>query len=158
MPHFIKGAALSNYTLRQVQSLSQKVYKWPIQPAEAALVETKTPTLVFVLDGWLRNIPMAALYDGKQYLVEKYNIALTPSLQLIEPKSSKKEFKAIVAGLTEASSGFSALPNVKLELEEIGSQVPSSILLNQEFTSKTLQNRINSLSFPKDEQAYLTAK
>ncbi|MHC5832862.1 MAG: CHAT domain-containing protein, partial [Nostoc sp.] len=25
---------------------------------------------------------------------------------------------------------------------------PSSILLNQEFTSKTLQNRINSLSFP----------
>lgn len=135
-------------TLRQVQSLSQKVYKWLIQPAEAALAETKTPTLVFVLDGWLRNIPMAALYDGKQYLVEKYNIALTPSLQLIEPKTSQKELKVIAAGLSEASSGFSALPNVKLELEQIRSQVPSSILLNQEFTSKTLQNRINSLPFP----------
>ena len=136
------------HTLRQVQSLSQKVYKWLIQPAEAALAETKTPTLVFVLDGWLRNIPMAALYDGKQYLVEKYNIALTPSLQLIEPKPLEKGLKAIAAGLTEASSGFSALPNVKLELEQIRSQVPSSILLNQEFTSKALQNRINSLSFP----------
>ncbi len=136
------------HTLRQVQSLSQKVYKWLIQPAEAALAESKIPTLVFVLDGWLRNIPMAALYDGKQYLVEKYNIALTPSLQLIEPKPLEKELKAIVAGLSEASSGFSALPNVKLELEQIRSQVPSSILLNQEFTSKTLQNRINSLSFP----------
>ncbi|AUB40086.1 Tetratricopeptide [Nostoc flagelliforme CCNUN1] len=136
------------HTLRQVQSLSQKVYKWLIQPAEAALAESQTPTLVFVLDGWLRNIPMAALYDGKQYLVEKYNIALTPSLQLIEPKSSEKEFKTIAAGLSEASSGFSALPNVKLELEQIRSQVPSSILLNQEFTSKALQNRINSLSFP----------
>ncbi|MBW4424324.1 MAG: CHAT domain-containing protein [Nostoc desertorum CM1-VF14] len=136
------------HTLRQVQSLSQKVYKWLIQPAEAALAESNTPTLVFVLDGWLRNIPMAALYDGKQYLVEKYNIALTPSLQLIEPKTSQKEFKAIAAGLSEASSGFSALPNVKLELEQIRSQVPSSILLNQEFTSKTLQNRINSLPFP----------
>ncbi|MCC5660817.1 CHAT domain-containing protein [Nostoc sp. XA010] len=136
------------HTLRQVQSLSQKVYKWLIQPAEAALAESNTPTLVFVLDGWLRNIPMAALYDGKQYLVEKFNIALTPSLQLIEPKTSEKEFKAIAAGLSEASSGFSALPNVKLELEQIRSQVPSSILLNQEFTSKTLQNRINSLSFP----------
>ena len=135
-------------TRRQVQSLSQKVYKWLIQPAEAALAETKTPTLVFVLDGWLRNIPMAVLYDGKQYLVEKYNIALTPSLQLIEPKPLEKKLKAIVAGLSEASSGFSALPNVKLELEKIRSQVPSSILLNQEFTSKTLQNRINSLSFP----------
>ncbi|MEH1840726.1 MAG: CHAT domain-containing protein [Nostoc sp.] len=136
------------HTLRQVQSLSQKVYKWLIQPAEAALAETKTPTLVFVLDGWLRNIPMAALYDGKQYLVEKYNIALTPSLQLIEPKPLEKGLKAIAAGLTQASSGFSALPNVKLELEQIRSQVPSTILLNQQFTSKTLQNRINSLSFP----------
>ncbi|MCC5648390.1 CHAT domain-containing protein [Nostoc sp. XA013] len=136
------------HTLRQVQSLSQKVYKWLIQPAEAALAESNTPTLVFVLDGWLRNIPMAALYDGKQYLVEKYNIALTPSLQLIEPKTSQKEFKAIAAGLSEASSGFSALPNVKLELEQIRSQVPSSILLNQEFTSEALQNRINSLPFP----------
>jgi len=136
------------HTLRQVQSLSQKVYKWLIQPAEAALAESQTPTLVFVLDGWLRNIPMAALYDGKQYLVENYNIALTPSLQLIEPKTSQKEFKAIAAGLSEASSGFSALPNVKLELEQIRSQVPSSILLNQEFTSEALQNRINSLPFP----------
>ncbi|MEH2182546.1 CHAT domain-containing protein [Nostoc sp.] len=135
-------------TLRQVQSLSQKVYKWVIQPAEAALAESKIPTLVFVLDGWLRNIPMAVLYDGKQYLVEKYNIALTPSLQLIELKPLEKGLKAIAAGLTEASSGFSALPNVKRELEEIRSQVPSTILLNQEFTSKTLQNRINSLSFP----------
>ncbi|MCL6754868.1 CHAT domain-containing protein [Nostoc sp. CCCryo 231-06] len=136
------------HTLRQVQSLSQKVYKWLIQPAEAALAESKTPTLVFVLDGWLRNIPMAVLYDGKQYLVEKYNIALTPSLQLIEPKTSEKQFKVIAAGLSEASSGFSALPNVKLELEQIRSQVPSSILLNQEFTSEALQNRINSLPFP----------
>jgi CHAT domain-containing protein len=136
------------HTLRQVHSLSQKVYNWLIQPAETALAESKTPTLVFILDGALRNIPMAVLYDGKQYLVEKYSIALTPSLQLIEPKPLQKELSAIAAGLTEPSSGFSALPNVKQELEEIRSQVPSSILLNQEFTKTALQNRINSLPFP----------
>ncbi|BAY47989.1 hypothetical protein SAMD00079811_56080 [Scytonema sp. HK-05] len=136
------------HTLRQVQSLSQKVYNWLIKPAEAALAESKIPTLVFVLDGFLRNVPMAALYDGKEYLIEKYSIALTPGLQLIEPKPLQKELKAIAAGLTEPSSGFSALPNVKRELEQIRSQVPSSILLNQEFTSKALQNRINSLPFP----------
>jgi CHAT domain-containing protein/tetratricopeptide (TPR) repeat protein len=136
------------HTLRQVQSLSEKVYNWLIRPGALALAESKTHTLVFVLDGWLRNIPMAALYDGKQYLIEKYSIALTPGLQLIEPKPLQKELKAIAAGLTEPRSGFSALPNVKLELEEIRSQIPSSILLNQEFTSKALQNRINSLPFP----------
>lgn len=136
------------HTLRQIQSLSQKVYNWLIKPAEADLADSKVPTLVFVLDRYLRNIPMAALYDGKQYLIEKYAIALTPGLQLIEPKPLHKELKAIVAGLSEPSSGFSALPNVELELKEIRSEVPSSILLNQEFTRSALQNRINSLNFP----------
>lgn len=136
------------HTLKQVQSLSQKVYNWLIKPAEADLADSKIPTLVFVLDGFLRNVPMAVLYDGKQYLIEKYGIALTPGLQIIEPKPLQKELKAIAAGLTEPSSGFSALPNVKRELEEIRSQVPSSILLNQEFTRAALQNRINSLPFP----------
>ncbi|WP_460201992.1 CHAT domain-containing protein [Scytonema sp. NUACC21] len=136
------------HTLRQIQSLSQKVYDWLIRPAEAALAESKTPNLVFVLDGSLRNIPMPVLYDGKQYLVEKYNIALTPGLQLIEPKPLQKELKAIAAGLSEPRSGFSALPNVERELEQIRSQIPSSILVNQEFTSKALQNRIKSLPFP----------
>lgn len=136
------------HTLRQVQSLSQKVYNWLIQPAEADLVDNKIPSLVFVLDSWLRNIPMAALYDGKQYLIEKYAIALTPGQNLIETKPLQKDLKIIAAGLSESRSGFSALPNVKRELEEIRSEIPSSILLNQEFTSKSLQNRINSLPFP----------
>ncbi|QDL07388.1 hypothetical protein DP113_05210 [Brasilonema octagenarum UFV-E1] len=136
------------HTLRQVQSLSQKVYTWLIKPAEAALAESKTSTLVFVPDGSLRNIPMAALYDGKQYLIEKYSIALTPGLQLIDPKPLRKGLKTIAAGLSEPRSGFSALHNVKRELNEIRSQVPSSILLDQEFTSKALQNKLNSLPFP----------
>nr|MDZ8008959.1 CHAT domain-containing protein [Nostoc sp. DedSLP05]MDZ8102339.1 CHAT domain-containing protein [Nostoc sp. DedSLP01] len=136
------------HTLRQVQSLSQKIYNWLIQPAEVALVDNKIPNLVFVLDSWLRNIPMAVLYDGQQYLIEKYAIALTPGQNLIEPKPLQKELKIIAAGLSEARPGFSALPKVKQELEEIGSELPSSILLNQEFTSKSLQQSINSLPFP----------
>ncbi|MFL9459017.1 CHAT domain-containing protein [Tolypothrix bouteillei VB521301_2] len=136
------------HTLRQVQSLSQKVYNWLIKPASADLADSKTSTLVFVLDGSLRNIPMAALYDGKQYLIEKYSIALTPGLQLIEPKPLQKGLKTIAAGLSEPRFGFSALPNVKRELEEIHSQVPGSILLNQKFTSMALQNQINSQPSP----------
>ncbi|MBD2450318.1 CHAT domain-containing protein [Nostoc sp. FACHB-152] len=136
------------HTLRQVQSLSQKVYNWLIQPGEVALVENKIPSLVFVLDSWLRNIPMAALYDGKQYLIEKYAVALSPGQNLIEPKPLQKDLKIIAAGLSESRSGFSALPNVKQELETIRSELPSSILLNQEFTSKSLQDLINSLPFP----------
>ncbi|MCA1993612.1 MAG: CHAT domain-containing protein, partial [Coleofasciculus sp. S288] len=137
------------YTLREVQSLSKQVYDWLIQPAEAELAKTQIDTLVFVLDGSLRNIPMAALYDGEQYLVEKYGVALTPGLQLLSPKSlERRELKALTAGLTESRLGFPALTNVAFELEEIQSEIPSTVLLNQEFTNTTLQKEIDSVSVP----------
>lgn len=137
------------HTLRTVKRKSQKVYNWLIQPKlEAALKSIENPTLVFVLDGALRNVPPAVLYDGKQYLIEKYNLALIPSQQLVEAKPLQKDLSAIAAGLSKPSAGFSALPNVEQELKQIDSQIPSDVLLNEEFTSKALQERINSLPYP----------
>jgi CHAT domain-containing protein len=137
------------YTLLEIQPLSKQVYDWLIRPAEADLAKSRVKTLVFVLDGSLRNIPMAALYDGQQYLVQKYAVALTPGLQLLSPKSLERgQLKALTAGVSEARPGFSALSNVALELDEINSEVPSTRLLNEEFTITAFQNKINSLPFP----------
>jgi CHAT domain-containing protein len=134
---------------RKAQSLSKKVYEWLIRPAEDTLAQSQLKTLVFVLDGSLRNIPMAALYDGQQYLVQKYAVALTPGLQLLAPKSLERtQLKALTGGLTEARQGFSALENVGRELEQIRSEVPSTVLLNQEFTNATVQKEIRSVPFP----------
>jgi Uncharacterized protein conserved in bacteria len=50
-------------------------------------------TLVFVLDGDLRNIPIAALYNQKtaQFLVEtKYAIGISPQLTLFAPQPLSK--------------------------------------------------------------------
>src|SRR5919199_1034899 len=106
--------------------LSQQVYDWLIRPAEAQLAESQVKTLVFVLDGSLRNLPMAALHDGQQYLVEKYSIALSQGLQLLEPRSLvRNRLTVLTAGLTEARQGFSALPGVQSELKQIASEVRS---------------------------------
>ncbi len=138
------------YMSRDVKSLSRQLYSWLLQPLEADLAKSKVKTLVFVLDGSLRNIPMAVLYDGQQYLIQKYAIALTPGLQLLPSKSVQQlQIQALSAGLTEARHGFSPLANVGLELNQIKSEVSSSkILLNQQFTSTSLQKEINSLPFP----------
>jgi CHAT domain-containing protein len=134
---------------KEIQPLSQQVYNWVIQPAETILAKTGVKTLVFVLDGALRNIPMSALYDGKQYLVEKYNVALTPGLQLFEPKPlAQIPLKALTAGLTKSRHNFEPLEFVKLELAQIESQIPSEILLNQEFTSKALASKVKLSPFP----------
>jgi CHAT domain-containing protein len=137
------------YTAPEGKSLSQKVYNWLIRPVEADLAQSQVKTLVFVLDGALRNLPMAALYDGKQYLIEQYSIALTPGLQLLNPQPSKRrKLEALAGGLTEQRYGFSALLNVSRELAQIQSELPSQVLLNQAFTSTALQNQIGALPFP----------
>ncbi|HHP7245145.1 MAG TPA: CHAT domain-containing protein [Elainellaceae cyanobacterium] len=134
---------------RQAQGTSQQVYDWLIRPAESALVQAQIETLVFVLDGELRNVPMAALYDGDRYLIETYSIALSPGLQLIAPKPLEQvELRVIAAGVSDPRPGFSALPNVPIELQTIQAEMPSQVLLNDEFTSSALQNQVQTRPFP----------
>ncbi|GAB1542512.1 hypothetical protein NUACC21_51860 [Scytonema sp. NUACC21] len=133
-------------TLRELQQL----YNWLIRPAASELAASKVETLVFVLDGALRNIPMAALHDGQKFLVEKYSIALTPGLQLLSPRSLKQEqLGALVAGLeAERHQGFSALPHVAEEVNQIKSKIPSQILFNQKFTSSAFETKVAAVSLP----------
>jgi CHAT domain-containing protein len=139
----------------QVKQQSQQVYDWLIRPAENDLASSGVTTLVFVLDGSLRNIPMAVLYDNQKqkYLLEKYAIALTPGLQLLDPKPLQKvQLNALTAGVGEerAIEGreFPPLENVPRELKEIQTEVAvSEELLNQEFTKTKLQNQLQSAPF-----------
>ena len=137
------------YSNKRRLKLSQQIYDWLIKPAEAELGDSEIETLVFVLDGSLRSIPMSALYDGEQYLVEKYNVALTPGMQLLDPTAIEdSELKAVVAGVSESNQGFSALPGVKTEVEEVSQTFPSQLLLNQEFTSQNFQEQLKQTPSP----------
>ncbi|WP_334909555.1 CHAT domain-containing protein [Nostoc sp.] len=139
----------------QVQQQSQQIYDWLIRPAQTELAKSGIKTLVFVLDGDLRNIPMAVLYDKQQekYLVEKYAIALTPGLQLFDPKPLQKlRLNALIAGVSEKrpveGREFPALENVPRELKEIQSEISKSKeLLNQKFTELNLQKQLQTNSF-----------
>jgi CHAT domain-containing protein len=127
----------------------QQFYDWLIRPTETELASNKIETLVFVLDGILRSVPMAALYDGQQYLIEKYNVVLTPGLQLLDPKSlSQKDFKTLAGGLAEARQGFPSLPGVEREVREIARLVPSEVLLDGEFTLDRLRTEVAANTFP----------
>ncbi len=136
-------------TRQETRSLSKSVYDWLIRPAEADLAKSPVKTLVFVLDGSLRNIPMASLYDGQQYLVQKFASALTPGLQLLAPKAlSQQQISAFTAGITEENLGYPALNHVLEELAQIKSEVPSTTLLNQKFTIAALKTKIEDSTFP----------
>jgi CHAT domain-containing protein len=130
--------------------LSGQLYDWLIRPAEKALTENQIKTLVFVLDGALRNIPMAALYDGQHYAIENYSVAITPGLQLLGPQESltKEHLGILIGALTEARQGFPALPGVAVESNAIASSLSSKVLLNQNFTQSALESRLQEEAVP----------
>ena len=130
-------------------SANQQFYDWLLRPLEKELENNEVKTLVFVLDGILRNLPMAALYDGEQYLVEKYNIALTPTLQLLSSRTlTPDKLRVLAGGLAQARQGFSPLPAVKEEVKEIAKLTSAQVLLDQDFTTSRLQTEIEGVPFP----------
>lgn len=141
--------------INDVKKLSQQVYSWLIQPLEIELERMNIKTLVFVLDGDLRNIPMAVLYDRehRKYLIQKYAISLAPGLQLIEPKSLQKvQINGLIAGVSEQRKiegrSFAKLKNVEVELQQIQSAIPRNAeLFNQAFTKINLQNKIKKIPY-----------
>ncbi|TFI53993.1 CHAT domain-containing protein [Mastigocladus laminosus UU774] len=130
--------------LEESLPLYQQVYDWLIRPIKQDLENSKVDTLVFVLDEKLRNIPMSVLHDGQQYLLEKYAIALTPGLQLINPKPlADINIKALTAGISKPHQGFKELAQVQSELNQIEKLgIAPKPLLNEKFTIKEIQNRI----------------
>ena len=133
---------------------SQQLYDWLIRPAGEALAASEIETLVFVLDGTLRNLSMAALHDGEGYLVERYQMALAPGLQLLETENltlgenDGVSNKAIVAGLTEARGGYDPLPGVAREVAQISTYLKTEVLLDRDFTYAALQEQISTNLFP----------
>jgi len=126
---------------------AQKLYDWLIRPGKASLEQQKIKTLVFVLDDLLRSIPMSILHDGENYLIEQYELALTPGLQLLASPDTPRELNALTGGLTVSRQGFPPLPKVKQELEQINSLVFSQVLINDRFTRKDFQTQIDKESF-----------
>ena len=138
---------------------AKQIYDWLIKPFAGDLdwaferSQSKIKTLVFVLDGSLRNVPMAALYDGERYLVERYAIGLTPGLQLLSPQGLRQgNLRVLLAGATAAPSfaeaGLSNLDNVAFELAGVKAKVNRSTLLaEQDFQQSKLRDRIEKETF-----------
>ena len=137
------------------QKTADEVYSWLIRPAEQILHHNQIETIVFVLDGYLKNIPMSALYDDKhnRYLIESYSVAITPGLTLPEPKAIGTErIRLLFAGMTQAIEDekiqFPALVAVSDEAKQVKMIIPDTeILLDKDFTKLSLQSKVEISPF-----------
>ena len=136
------------------KTTAQQLYAQIIAPFKSILDAQQIKTLIFVNDGILRNVPMAALHDGQQYLVEQYALAIAPSLQkTVASKSSALPSRALILGLSQnstvAGQQFASLPAVEREVQEVLSVFPKSdVLLNEAFTKDNLAQNLSDNTYP----------
>jgi CHAT domain-containing protein len=133
---------------------AQKLYDWIVRPFGNDLESLGIKTLVFIQDGILRSVPMAALHDGEKFLVEKYAIANTLSLTSTNLQTVQREnLRALVVGLTKDATvngrRYQALSKVASEIREVEEQIPGSKqLLNQNFTRDRLRAELHQNLYP----------
>ncbi|MFW5763823.1 MAG: CHAT domain-containing protein, partial [Coleofasciculus sp.] len=126
---------------------AQQLYKWLIAPLEAELEAQGIQNLVFIMDSGLRSLPVAALHDGQNFLVEKYSVGLMPSLSITDTSYNNIQNAPVLAmGVAESSSlakelNLSPLPAVPLELQTIESIRDGQTFLNEKVTLETLKSQ-----------------
>ncbi|MEK7991549.1 MAG: CHAT domain-containing protein [Thiotrichaceae bacterium] len=126
-----------------------QLYDWLIRPLDEMLERHEIDTLVFIPDGALRMIPLAALHDKKQFLIEKYAIATTPSLDLTTPSPlPRNNLSILLNGLSESVQGFAALPNVPSEIGNISDLFKqSSVLMDKDFSITKVNDSLQEMPF-----------
>jgi CHAT domain-containing protein len=136
---------LERRTTRQYLRPAQQLHQWLIRPLEPELAAAKIDTLVFVPDGPLRTIPMAALHDGKQFLVAKYALAITPGLKLTDPRPlDRKHPRVLAVGVTESVQGFAPLPEVATEIANVREIFGGTVLLNAQFSVANIERELKT--------------
>jgi len=118
---------------------AQQLYQWLIAPFAAELEAQGIDTLLLCVGPGLRTVPFAALHDGQQYLIEKYNFSLIPAFNLLATSYRPLRSAQVLAMGASEFAQLNDLPAVPLELGAIAQVLwPGKVLLNQAFTPNAL--------------------
>lgn len=133
------------------QKYENQMYNVIFKPLVGKLKKYGATNLNVSLDGVLRYIPMAVLWDGEDYLVQKYRISL------ITPSSLKNirggpiiEKRILGLGVGDGGNGFSPLPYVKREIRSIvrdegqgyAGLIKGKAFLDDDFTRDTMISQL----------------
>jgi len=141
---------VNDYKSQSYLPTAKKLYQWLISPIADELEKYNVDMLLFSMDAGLRLLPLAALHDGKQFLVEKYSIGSVPSVSLTDTSyQSLKDSQVLAMGASVfLNSNQKPLPAVPIELSTIVGQLwPGESVLNDQFTLDNLQSKRQQTRF-----------
>jgi CHAT domain-containing protein len=137
---------------------AQQLHRWLIEPFESEYLEPQAiDTILFCMGDGVRGLPLAALHDGWQFLVEKYSLTRIPAFNLIKTDYvSLRPARILAMGASEFLQA-SSLPAVPVELSTIMQELQGAgnsqeswqgrLLLNQGFTLQNMKVHLALQSF-----------
>ncbi|WNZ44090.1 CHAT domain-containing protein [Leptolyngbya boryana CZ1] len=149
--------ALTDPTI-DAKAPAQKLYNWLIKPLEPALKTANTKTILYAPDGQLRYIPLAALHDGNQWLIQRYQINNITALSLTDLGKASRAPKILAAAYTDKGQPssfnvgtrrftFQGLKYAGAEVEAITQLFPNSTkLLDNQFSLQAILDRMTNYS------------
>jgi len=140
--------ALEKRTTREFLVSGRILYDWLVRPFEDELSTAGVDTIVLVPHGPLRTIPLGALHDGRHFLIQRYAVAVTPGLDLTDPRPLQRQGgRVFLGGLSEAVGGFPPLKFVRDELEKVEALYRGTLLLNSQFSIPRIQEELAERRF-----------
>ncbi len=128
--------------------VAQQLYQWIVAPLEAELQTQGIQNISFISDMGLRSIPMAALHDGKGFLIERYSVGSMPSLSLTDTDPANIKNTQVLAMGASQFANMSPLPAVEIEVATITPQQwPGKSFLNEAFTLANLKSQPQQQSY-----------
>lgn len=119
--------------------LARQFYGWLLQPLAAELQAQGISSLIYCLDEGLRTIPLAAMLDDEQFVIEQYTLAVIPSVALTNLAVTPLKSDRLLAMGAATFTTQDPLPAVPLELDLVSQRIAkSAVLLNEKFTLATL--------------------
>ena len=119
---------------------AQALYRWLITPIEKDLKAQEINNLVFIMDAGLRSIPIAALHNGQEFIIQHYSVGLMPSLSLTDTRYVSVKNASVLAMGAAQFTEQKPLPAVPLELSIISQKLGASkLFINNDFTLENLK-------------------
>jgi len=147
---------------RQFLNVNRKLYQILFKPVVPQLEKYGTENLLISLDGVLRYIPISTLWDGNNYLLQRYRISRLTASGLRDFKGDLNKNRP--AGMTIlgmgtglGGSGFTPLPHVPGEIRAIVRDetqgydtrlIRGKAFVNERFTRNVMLTHLSTGNFP----------
>jgi CHAT domain-containing protein/predicted negative regulator of RcsB-dependent stress response len=133
----------------QFRTGSRFFYDLMIKPFETELESSNLKVLVFIHDGILRNLPMAALLDDRSiFLAQKWASVSSIGLNLSATEVDPQKSKALVFGLTNSLiPGWRQLDKVSQEIRFVENLMGGDKYSERQFTSDNLLRQLTQKKY-----------